>query len=101
TTANANTFIGYASNGAAGITNATAIGANASVTTSNSLVLGSGANVGIGTTAPQGALDVVSTTGGLIVPRMTTSQRTTLTAVKGMIVYDTDLDQFFHYGGAV
>ena len=40
TTENDNTFIGYKSNGAAGITNATAIGANAVVTTSNTMVLG-------------------------------------------------------------
>jgi len=64
-----NTFIGANSNGLAGITNATAIGANASVTQSNSLVLGSIAgvngadpsadtNVGIGTTAPEQRLSV-------------------------------------------
>jgi len=56
---NANTFIGSQTNGAAGITNATAIGSQASVTQSNSLVLGNGVNVGIGTTAPQYALHVV------------------------------------------
>lgn len=43
TTENDNTFIGYKSNGAAGITNATAIGANATVTTSNTMVLGTNA----------------------------------------------------------
>ncbi len=47
-------------------------------------------NVGIGTTAPQGALDVSSTTGAFIVPRMTTVQRNALTAVNGMIIYNTD-----------
>ncbi len=46
--------------------------------------------VGIGTTAPQGALDVSSTTGAFIVPRMTTAQRNALTAVNGMIIYNTD-----------
>jgi Chaperone of endosialidase len=35
-----NIFLGFQANGAAGITNATAIGANASVTTSNTMVLG-------------------------------------------------------------
>jgi hypothetical protein len=35
-----NTFLGYKTNGAVGITNATAIGANAVVTTSNTMVLG-------------------------------------------------------------
>jgi hypothetical protein len=65
-----NTFIGSNSNGAASITNSTAIGFSASVTRSNSLVLGSinnvnGAtadtNVGIGTSAPVGKLQVVTT----------------------------------------
>ncbi len=54
--------------GTGSVTNATAIGANAEVDTSNSLVLGSvngynnqtvSTNVGIGTTTPQAALDVV------------------------------------------
>ncbi len=68
TTENFNTFVGYFSNGAAGITNATAVGSRASVTQSNTLVLGSingqnGAtadtNVGIGKTNPTAKLDVV------------------------------------------
>ncbi|UCB53035.1 MAG: hypothetical protein JSV10_02810, partial [Candidatus Zixiibacteriota bacterium] len=57
-------------------------------------------NVGIGTASPQGALDVSSTTGALIVPRMTTAQRAALTAVNGMIIYNTDDNQFnFHENG--
>jgi hypothetical protein len=61
TTESNNTLIGAYSDGAAGITNATAIGYSAKVTKSNSLILGSingvnGAvsdtNVGIGTTNP-------------------------------------------------
>lgn len=67
TTESNNTFLGAGANGAAGNTNSTAIGANASVTASNSLVLGSisGVNgaaadtrVGIGTTAPNSTLQV-------------------------------------------
>lgn len=58
TTENKNTFIGFSSNGAAGITNATAIGANAIVTQSNSLILGSGAKVGVGLTAPHSLMHV-------------------------------------------
>ena len=55
-----NTIIGSHANvvfGAA-FTNATAIGANALVSQSNSLVLGDSVNVGIGTTAPQAKLHI-------------------------------------------
>ena len=62
TTGAANTYVGYNATGSATLTNATAIGANASVTASNSLVLGNGVNVGIGTTAPSTTLHVQSTT---------------------------------------
>jgi environmental stress-induced protein Ves len=67
TSENAQTLIGSQTNGASAVTNATAIGANASVTQSNSLVLGSintvngataSTNVGIGTTAPNATLHV-------------------------------------------
>jgi hypothetical protein len=46
-------------NGGNYITNATAIGASAKVATSNSLVLGNNANVGIGTSSPTEKLEVV------------------------------------------
>ena len=58
-----NTFIGSNATGTDNLTNASAIGANALVTQSNSLVLGDNASVGIGTTAPKAKLDV---TGGNI-----------------------------------
>lgn len=57
-----NTYIGYNASGSATISNSTAIGANAIVTASNSIVLGSGTqNVGIGVTAPVYKLDVCGT----------------------------------------
>jgi hypothetical protein len=64
TTGSRNTFIGYNSGPgtSAQLTNATAIGANANVSQSNSLVLGgtgaNAVNVGIGTAAPAAALEV-------------------------------------------
>jgi hypothetical protein len=59
TTGNNNTALGFiAGVGAPNLTNATAIGASAQVSTSNSLVLGHNANVGIGTSAPINKLDV-------------------------------------------
>jgi len=60
-----------------------------------------GTGLGIGTATPAGALDVTSTTGGFIVPRMTTAQVAALTPVNGMIVYDTTLNKFqFYENGA-
>jgi hypothetical protein len=53
TTGSDNTALGYlAGVGSGGLTNATAIGANALVSASNALVLGAKANVGIATSAP-------------------------------------------------
>jgi hypothetical protein len=75
-----NTFIGASANGAAAITNATAIGSNASVTQSNSLVLGSinGVNnatsntkVGIGTPAPLTSLHVRKDAASALGPALT------------------------------
>ena len=56
------TLIGYNSNmGADNLTNATAIGANAVVSTNNSLVLGNtNVNVGIGTSTPGQKLDIAN-----------------------------------------
>lgn len=54
-------FFGWgATSSVANLTNATAIGASAIVSTSNSLVLGNGANVGVGTSSPTQAKLVVS-----------------------------------------
>ncbi|UFH52622.1 TMF family protein [Spirosoma sp. KNUC1025] len=53
------------------ITNATAIGSQAQVSKSNSVVLGNNANVGIGTTAPNAKLEVVSGTSGVSGLRLT------------------------------
>lgn len=46
--------------------------------------------LGTSTVATSAALQIESTTGALIVPRMTTAQRDALTAVNGMIIYNTD-----------
>jgi len=56
-------------------------------------------NVGIGTTSPETSakLDISSTTGALLVPRMTTTQMNALTAVNGMIIYDSTLNKFMFY----
>lgn len=61
TTGSNNTALGYNSGPAissGAIDNATALGANVELTTSNTVVLGNGANVGIGTPAPAAKLSV-------------------------------------------
>ena len=61
------------------------------------LVKGNG-NVGIGETSPSAPLTVTSTTGGVILPRMTTSNRTSISSpANGEMVYDTDLNKFYGY----
>ncbi|GAB3570240.1 hypothetical protein GCM10027578_26210 [Spirosoma luteolum] len=56
-----NTFLGSNAVGVGvGLVNATAIGANARVLSSNALVLGNGANVGIGTSTPQNRLELTA-----------------------------------------
>src|SRR5581483_8559429 len=68
TTESSNTFLGFNTNGNSGISNATALGSNAKVTRSNSVVLGSLTDsngnttdtfVGIGTTSPLTKLNVI------------------------------------------
>lgn len=57
------------------------------------------ANVGIGTSTPNtsSALDITSTTGALLLPRMTTTQRDALTPANGMLIYNTTLNKFQGY----
>jgi len=58
------------------------------------------AQVGIGNTNPAASsvLDVTSTTQGMLVPRMTTLQRNAIvTPANSLLVYDTDLESFFHF----
>ncbi len=50
----------------------------------------SGGRVGIGTGSPEGALDVKSSTGGVIVPRLTKAEILTLPLIEGTVVYCTD-----------
>lgn len=63
------------------------------------------AQVGINTTTPDAssALDIVSTTGGLLVPRMTKVQCDAITPpATGLMVYQTDGDNpgFYYYNGS-
>ncbi|MBC7411787.1 MAG: hypothetical protein H7331_04960 [Bacteroidia bacterium] len=105
TTGNYNTYIGSQSDATAiNLTKSVAIGYNAKVATSNSLILG-GTNadavkVGIGTTSPAATLDIVgapttiTAVDGLIAPRLTGTDLKAKDAVyttnqQGAIVYIT------------
>ena len=61
-------------------------------------------NVGINATgaapAASAMLDISSTNSGLLIPRMTTAQRTAIAApATGLLVYDTNLSSFYYYDG--
>ncbi len=61
-------------------------------------------NVGIGTTTPDpsAALDVQSTDKGMLVPRMTTAQRTAIASpANGLLVFDITTGGFWYFNGAV
>ncbi len=69
----------------------------------NTLVVDSSSSVGIGTATPttSAKLDVSSTAGAFMPPRMTTGQRNALTPSNGMIIYNTSTNAFnFYENGA-
>ncbi|MBO0950621.1 hypothetical protein J2I46_18650 [Fibrella sp. HMF5405] len=87
-----NVFIGVAAGSPASmyLTNAVAIGAETLVSQSNSMVLGKNLNVGIGTSAPQNKLELVSSaanTSGLRLTNLkSTSPATILNTIKFLTV---------------
>lgn len=61
-------------------------------------------NVGIGITTPDASaiLDLTATDKGMLVPRMTSVQRTAIAApAAGLLVYDTDFSQFWFFDGTI
>ncbi|MCS3529552.1 hypothetical protein [Chryseobacterium sp. JUb7] len=58
-----------------------------------------GAQVGINTTSPQGALDVYSTTSGMVIPRLPNPQSIS-SPVEGMLAYDSTNKTIRYYDGA-
>ena len=89
-TGSGNVFLGYQAGRNSGATSNRLYIDNSN--TASPLIYGDFSSnlVGINTSTPQGALDVSSTTGAFLVPRMTTAQRNALTAANGMIIYNTD-----------
>ena len=70
-----------------------------SVDTSDLMTVQADGKVGIGTATPGGALDISSTSGALILPRMTTAQRNAIPTTRGSIIFDDTLNHFFGYNG--
>jgi hypothetical protein len=59
-------------------------------------------SIGIGTSSPNASaiLDVSSSAKGILIPRMTTSQRAAITSpATGLIVFDTNTNSFWFFGG--
>ena len=88
-----NVFIGYGAKAGTinptNVTNSVAIGANAIVSQSNAIVLGNGANVGIGNSAPSARLEVssgVANTTGIKLSNLTYSYVPSVNASKFLTV---------------
>ena len=59
-------------------------------------------NVGIGTLTPNSSaqLDITSTNKGVLIPRMTTTQRNAITSpAKGLMVFDSTATSLWYYDG--
>lgn len=72
------------------------------IQTTPKMTLHSSGNVGIGTTAPDASalLDMSSTSRGLLIPRMTSAQRTAIISpAAGLMVYETTSSSFWFYNG--
>ena len=68
---------------------------DAGATTNNVISTG---GVGINTTTPQAIFDVVSTSSGVLIPRMTTTQRNAIvTPINSMLIYNSTTNQFEYY----
>jgi hypothetical protein len=65
----------------------------------NQVAIDSTGRVGIGimTPATSAKVDITSTTGALLLTRMTTVQKNALTAINGMVLYDSTLNKFQGY----
>ncbi|MCE7933215.1 MAG: hypothetical protein DYG96_01340 [Chlorobi bacterium CHB2] len=76
--------------------------ANIAVAQQSSPVVDPNGHMGVGTTAPDqsAALDIVSTTGGLLIPRMTSAQRDQIpNPATGLLVFNTTTGNFEYNDG--
>ena len=69
---------------------------------SNFILPYSGGKVGINTTSPLSVFDVTSTTSGILIPRVTTTQKNAISSpVTSTLVFDTTLGYYSYYNGSV
>lgn len=76
--------------------------ANIAIAQQSSPVVDPNGHMGVGTTAPDqsAALDIVSTTGGLLIPRMTSAQRDQIpNPATGLLVFNTTTGNFEYNDG--
>lgn len=68
----------------------------------DSKIFDNGTSVAIGNNAPttSTAFEVKSTSGAILIPRMSTIQRNALAAIDGMILYDTTLPSFMGFAAS-
>lgn len=72
-------------------------------TLGNSQIVDNGTGIGIGTATPNTSalLEVNSTNRGILIPRMTTAQRTAIASpATGLLVFDNNTNTFWFYNGA-
>ena len=90
-----NILFGNVSSGTIPLQNPTSVG-NSALTQTYNCVGVTGVALGVGTTTPDAtaALDVTSTTQGVLFPRMTTTQKNAIVSpAAGLVVYDTTLNK--------
>jgi len=78
------------------IASSTGLGSNTRlyITTTGDVTIPGFLTVGSTAVVTSAALNIDSTTGALLIPRMTTTQRDSLTAANGMMIYNTTAGKF-------
>jgi hypothetical protein len=92
-------FAGNSAGLPAGTANGNTMRWNGTAWVADNALFNNGTQIGIGTATPNAsaALDITSTTGAVLMPRMTTAQRNALTPTAGMVIFNTTADSLQSY----